>query len=53
MLEVMSVLDPVEMNVVQFFEQFDHKGRSCLVFEMLDRSLFQLLLERDWQLLSQ
>lgn len=52
MLEAVSVLDPVKTNVVQFFEQFTHKGHTCLVFEMLDRSLFQLLEERDWEPLS-
>ncbi|XP_039979263.1 homeodomain-interacting protein kinase 1-like [Xiphias gladius] len=45
MLEVVSVLDPVKKNVVQFLEKFQHRGHTCLVFEMLDRSLHQLLVE--------
>ncbi|XP_071338588.1 homeodomain-interacting protein kinase 1-like [Trachinotus anak] len=52
MLEVVSVLDPVKKNVVQFFEKFKHKGRTCLVFELLDRSLFQLFSERHWKPLA-
>ncbi|XP_039979246.1 homeodomain-interacting protein kinase 1-like [Xiphias gladius] len=52
MLEILSVLDPVKKNVVRFFEKFYHKGHTCLVFEMLDRCLYQLLEERDWKPLS-
>ncbi|XP_040002959.1 homeodomain-interacting protein kinase 1-like [Xiphias gladius] len=50
MLEVVSVLDPVKKNVVQFLEKFQHRGHTCLVFEMLDRSLHQLLKERNMPL---
>ncbi|XP_039978855.1 homeodomain-interacting protein kinase 1-like [Xiphias gladius] len=39
-------------NVVHFFEQFQHKGHTCLVFEMLDRSLLQLLSEQQGTPLS-
>ena len=45
MLETVRVLDPVKKNVVQLFEQFDYKGHTCLLFEMQDRCLFQLLEE--------
>ncbi|XP_026161467.1 homeodomain-interacting protein kinase 2-like, partial [Mastacembelus armatus] len=49
MLEVVSVLDPVKTNVVQFFERFEYKGHTCLAFEMLDRNLCQLLKDRDYK----
>ncbi|TKS78953.1 Homeodomain-interacting protein kinase 2 [Collichthys lucidus] len=52
MLEVLSVLDPVKKNVVQFFEMFEHKGHICLAFEMLDRSLLQLIEDRNFKSLS-
>ncbi|XP_023249735.1 homeodomain-interacting protein kinase 1-like [Seriola lalandi dorsalis] len=52
MLEVVSILDPVKKNVVQFFEKFKHKEHTCLVFELLDKSLFQLFKERHWRPLS-
>lgn len=51
-LKVLSVLDPVRTNVVQFFETFTHKEKTCLVFEMLDRDLFQLYVERNSEPLS-
>ncbi|XP_018550397.1 homeodomain-interacting protein kinase 1 [Lates calcarifer] len=52
MLDVVSILDPVKNSVVQFFERFDHKGQTCLVFEKLDRSLFDLFVEREGRPLS-
>ncbi|GAA6229675.1 homeodomain-interacting protein kinase 2-like [Lates japonicus] len=52
MLYVVSILDPVKKNIVQFYEMFEHKGQTCLVFEMLDRSLFQLFKEREGTPLS-
>lgn len=52
MLELVSVLDPVKKNVVQFLERFEHEGCSCLAFEMLDRSLFKLIKDRDSEPLS-
>ncbi|KAK9528794.1 hypothetical protein VZT92_012939 [Zoarces viviparus] len=45
-LEVISVLNPDHNNVVKFFERFEHMGQTCLAFEMLDRSLYDLLCER-------
>ena len=36
LLEAVYILDPVKTNVLQFLEQFDQKGHTCLVFEMLD-----------------
>lgn len=52
MLEVLSILDPDKKNVVQFFEMFEHKGHTCLAFEMLDRSLIQLIKDRNLKSLS-
>ncbi|KAK9528772.1 hypothetical protein VZT92_012917 [Zoarces viviparus] len=51
-LEVISVLNPDHNNVVKFFERFEHMGQTCLAFEMLDRSLYDLLCERDWKPLA-
>lgn len=52
MLELLSVLNPDRTNIVKFFEWFEHQGQTCLAFEMLDRSLYDLLQERDWKPLS-
>ncbi|KAK9529785.1 hypothetical protein VZT92_013859 [Zoarces viviparus] len=51
-LEVISVLNPDHNNVVKFFERFEHMGQTCLAFEMLDRSLYDLLYERNWKPLA-
>ncbi|KAK9537931.1 hypothetical protein VZT92_005503 [Zoarces viviparus] len=51
-LEVISVLNPDHTNMVKFFERFEHMGQTCLAFEMLDRSLYDLLYERDWKPLA-
>lgn len=50
MLKRIRGLDPD--NIVQFFEGFEHKGRICLAFEMLERNLHELLKERRGNLLS-
>uniref|UniRef100_A0A3B4T9I5 Protein kinase domain-containing protein n=1 Tax=Seriola dumerili TaxID=41447 RepID=A0A3B4T9I5_SERDU len=52
MLEIVSVLDPVKKNVVQFYEAFKFEEHTCLVFELLDRSLFQLCAEGNCEPLS-
>lgn len=52
MLEIIRVLNPDHTNVVKFFERFEHMGQTCLVFEILDRSLYELLQEREWKPLS-
>ncbi|XP_077579596.1 homeodomain-interacting protein kinase 1-like [Stigmatopora nigra] len=52
MLKLVSVLDADSTNVVKFFEQFDHEGNICLVFEVLDCDLIYLLEERQRQPLS-
>ncbi|KAF7655857.1 hypothetical protein LDENG_00048880 [Lucifuga dentata] len=48
MFEVVSVLDSVKDNIVCAFESFVHLGHTCLVFEMLDLSLYDLLEKSDW-----
>ncbi|KAG7514290.1 homeodomain-interacting protein kinase 2-like [Solea senegalensis] len=48
-LKMISFLNPDRFNVVRFFEQFEHIGQTCLVLEMLDCSLYELLEERDWE----
>lgn len=52
MLKTIRALNPDCTNMVKFFEQFQHMGHTCLVFEMLHMSLYDLLLERDWKPLS-
>lgn len=52
MLEAISVLNPDHTNVVKFFERFDYMGQTCLAFEMLESSLYDLVHERDWNPLS-
>lgn len=47
MLELISKLDPDHNNLVKFFEQFEYMGHTCLVFEMLDNDLYDLLEERQ------
>ncbi|XP_068454311.1 homeodomain-interacting protein kinase 1-like isoform X2 [Clinocottus analis] len=47
MLEVISVLNPDLTNVVKFFERFEHMGQTCLAFEILDMSLYDMVGERD------
>ncbi|XP_029962559.1 homeodomain-interacting protein kinase 1-like [Salarias fasciatus] len=47
--ETIGVLNPDVTNLVKFFECFTHLGHTCLVFEMLDISLYHLLKEREWK----
>lgn len=46
MLEYLNKFDPDQYNFVKFFEQFQHGGFTCLVFEMLDCDLYDLMQER-------
>ena len=46
MLEAMSVLDPTTKNVVHYIERFTDCGKTYLVFERLDMSLYQLLIKQ-------
>ncbi|XP_034532443.1 uncharacterized protein LOC117807313 isoform X2 [Notolabrus celidotus] len=43
MLDLISVRDPDLINVVKFLERFEHLGQTCLVFEMLETDLQNLL----------
>ncbi|KAI3361988.1 hypothetical protein L3Q82_012338, partial [Scortum barcoo] len=47
MLQFVSTLDPVKNNIIQFFEVFEHRGLTCLAFELLGRSLFDHLVDRS------
>ncbi|XP_034548121.1 homeodomain-interacting protein kinase 1-like isoform X2 [Notolabrus celidotus] len=51
-LKYVSVLNADSHNLVRFFEKFQFMGQMCLVFEMLDMNLFDLLKETDWKPLS-
>ncbi|XP_034038417.1 homeodomain-interacting protein kinase 1-like [Thalassophryne amazonica] len=46
MLIKIRQLDPRTNNLVDFLKGFDHRGHPCLVFEMLDKSLYDLFVER-------
>uniref|UniRef100_A0A3Q3E0G6 Homeodomain-interacting protein kinase 1-like n=1 Tax=Hippocampus comes TaxID=109280 RepID=A0A3Q3E0G6_HIPCM len=52
MLKMIRDMDADSANVVKFFEQFEHEGNICLVFEVLDCDLIYLLEERQRQPLS-
>uniref|UniRef100_A0A8C6V0Y9 Protein kinase domain-containing protein n=1 Tax=Neogobius melanostomus TaxID=47308 RepID=A0A8C6V0Y9_9GOBI len=45
MLEKIGELDSDRCNVVSFKERFDHMGLTCLIFEMLDISLWNLVID--------
>ncbi|CAB1427477.1 unnamed protein product [Pleuronectes platessa] len=49
MLKVISDLDVDLTNMVRFHEAFQHLDQTCLVFERLDMSLFDLLKQREWE----
>uniref|UniRef100_A0A3B4WH99 Protein kinase domain-containing protein n=1 Tax=Seriola lalandi dorsalis TaxID=1841481 RepID=A0A3B4WH99_SERLL len=52
MLKAVRALDPDKKNIVRFMENFRFNELSCLAFEMLDRSVWDLMKERDWEPLS-
>ncbi|CAL8312197.1 unnamed protein product [Merluccius merluccius] len=52
MLQQLRTLDPDAYNIVRWFEHFVHRGHTCLVFEMLDISLFDYMNARHLQPLS-
>ncbi|XP_061913901.1 uncharacterized protein LOC133657034 [Entelurus aequoreus] len=52
MLKVVNVLDPEKKNVVRFFETFTFEGYTCLVFELLDMTLYNLMKRKNWTTLS-
>lgn len=47
MLEAIKTLDPDVTNMLTFHERFQHDGFTCLVFEMLDMDMHDLL--KSWQ----
>lgn len=49
MLEAIRALDPEKKNLVIFVENFRFSNLSCLTFELLDRSLQDLLKERAFK----
>lgn len=46
MLDYINKFDTDHYNFVKFFEQFEYGGFTCLVFEMLDCDLYDLMRER-------
>ncbi|XP_061781365.2 homeodomain-interacting protein kinase 2-like [Nerophis lumbriciformis] len=52
MLKKISALDPDNSNMVRFYEHFEHEGNICLVFELLDCNLIDMMEERQRQPLS-
>ncbi|XP_027128270.1 homeodomain-interacting protein kinase 2-like [Larimichthys crocea] len=46
MLQKLQKLDVNKNNLLAFIELFSHERYDCLIFEMLDKNLFELLYER-------
>uniref|UniRef100_A0A3Q3K0P0 Protein kinase domain-containing protein n=1 Tax=Monopterus albus TaxID=43700 RepID=A0A3Q3K0P0_MONAL len=52
MLKELKALDPDKNNLVKFIDSFDCQNDYCVVFEMLDKSLWNLIVERGWRPLT-
>ncbi|XP_057687612.1 dual specificity tyrosine-phosphorylation-regulated kinase 1B-like isoform X2 [Corythoichthys intestinalis] len=52
MQEIVSVLDSDKKSIVEFIETFTYNGHPCLVFELLDTSLFSMVLDKKWKTFS-
>lgn len=52
MLKAIRNLDPDKNNIVRFVEHFTFNSLSCLAFEMLDKSLWDLMKERKFKGMS-
>nr|XP_057944350.1 homeodomain-interacting protein kinase 2-like isoform X2 [Doryrhamphus excisus] len=52
MQEIVSVLDPEKKSIVEFIETFTFNGHPCLVFELLDTSLFSMVYDKRWKTFS-
>ncbi|XP_068165911.1 homeodomain-interacting protein kinase 1-like [Antennarius striatus] len=52
MLKLLKTLNPDQSNILRFIDQFDHRGNTCQIFELLDKSLFCLIKEQNWRPLS-
>ena len=50
--EKINAMSPASKYIVKLFEQCEYLGQTCLVFEMLDRSLWDHLEENPRQTLS-
>uniref|UniRef100_A0A3Q3KBM9 Protein kinase domain-containing protein n=1 Tax=Monopterus albus TaxID=43700 RepID=A0A3Q3KBM9_MONAL len=48
MLNELRALDPDKNNLVKFIDSFDCQNDYCVVFEMLNKSLWDLMVERGW-----
>uniref|UniRef100_A0A4W6DJH3 Protein kinase domain-containing protein n=1 Tax=Lates calcarifer TaxID=8187 RepID=A0A4W6DJH3_LATCA len=46
MLRQLRALDTDKKNIVKFIDNFEFHGASCLAFEMLDKSLWDLMKQR-------
>lgn len=46
-LRKLSLIKPDESNIVRFIDFFKHDNYQCMVFEMLDRSLLDLMIKRQ------
>uniref|UniRef100_A0A3B3CE51 Protein kinase domain-containing protein n=1 Tax=Oryzias melastigma TaxID=30732 RepID=A0A3B3CE51_ORYME len=47
-----SKIDAEKYNLVKFVEWFHYNGHFCIVFEMLDKSLYNIMRGRDFRPLS-
>ncbi|XP_054626115.1 homeodomain-interacting protein kinase 2-like isoform X2 [Dunckerocampus dactyliophorus] len=52
MQEIVSVLDPEKKSIVEFIETFTFNEHPCLVFELLDTSLFSMVYDKRWKTFS-
>lgn len=52
MLKAIRTLDPEKKNVVRFVDNFKVQDLSCRAFAMLDRSLWDLMKDRQWMPLT-
>lgn len=46
MLQIIRTLNPEKTNILKFLEDFKFNNHSCIAFEMLDKSLWDLMVER-------
>lgn len=42
-------LDPEKCNIVRWYQVFTDGGHNCLVFEQLDRSLYDFMEQRSFR----
>ncbi|KAF3704181.1 Homeodomain-interacting protein kinase 1 [Channa argus] len=51
-LEALLDVDPDKKNIIKFMGSFRFHELPCLIFEMLDKSIWDLMQERNWAPLS-